>query len=577
MVNKIFTSPLTLLLGVLLLLSSCSNKEKLVEKPQQKSRGSAFDLAFFEAQRAKAVGDEEKAYLGFRQCLEINPKSSVVHYELSRIEFLQNKTELAIESINQAVDLEEDNRWYRAARAEYLMNAGELEAALKDHIWVCDQDNATVDEFYALINNFIYLQKNQEAIATYTRMENRFGHSTETSLQKLDLLGKISDGSAVLEELNLLIEKSPKESLWMEKKVEVLQLMGRGDEAFALLEKLAEEKPNQGSLHLHLATFYERQGKHDKAIKSLELGLGSVDTDFRVKQDVLLSIFPPAYLKTSSKEEISNLLSILIEKHESEAAAHTLAGDYATRMGVYEEAQRHYFKALELDPSVYDLWMQLCSIDIELRDWVSLKAHSAETLLSFPNQAQSYLWKGIAEQQLNEHENAIKTLKSGEVLVFGDVILSAQFASALGESHHQLKNYDDSDKWFEKALSLNGNDPGVLNNYAYYLSLRKAHLDRAKEYGLRANELSPSNGTYEDTYAWVLFQRGEFEEAKKWIEQAVAHGGSQDGVVIEHYGDILFHLGETDEALKKWKEAQSLGNEDPTLNKKISDRTYYAE
>lgn len=577
MVNKIFTSPLTLLVSVFLLLSSCSSKEKLVEQPQQKSRGSAFDLAFFEAQRAKAVGDEEKAYLGFRQCLEINPKSSVVHYELSRIEFLQNKTELAIESINKAVDLEDENRWYRAARAEYLMNSGELEEALKDHIWICDQDNATVDEFYALINNYIYLKKNQEAIATYTRMENRFGHSTETSLQKLDLLGKISDGNAVLEELNLLIEKSPKETLWMEKKVEVLQLMGRGDEAFALLEKLAEEKPNQGSLHLQLATFYERQGKHNKAIQSLEQGLGSVDTDFRVKQDVLLSIFPPAYLKTSSKEEISNLLSILIEKHESEASAHTLAGDYATRMGVYEEAQSHYAKALELDPSVYDLWIQLCSIDIELRDWFSLKAHSAETLLSFPNQAQSYLWKGIAEQQLNEHENAVRTLKSGEVLVFGDVILSAQFASALGESHHQLKNYDDSDKWFEKALSLNGNDPGVLNNYAYYLSLRKAHLDRAKEYGLRANELSPSNGTYEDTYAWVLFQRGEFEEAKNWIERAVEHGGSQDGVVIEHYGDILFHLGETDEALNKWKEAQSLGNEDPTLKKKISDRTYYAE
>ncbi len=577
MANNYFTSPLALLLGVFLLLSSCSSKEKLVDGDQQKSTGSAFDLAFFEAQRAKALGDEENAYLSFRKCLDINPKSGVVHYELSRIEFLQNKTELAIESINKAVDLEEDNRWYRSARAEYLMNSGELEEALKDHLWVSEQDNATVDEYYALINNYIYLQRHQEAIATYTRMENRFGHSTETSLQKLDLLAKISNGNAVLEELDQLIQKAPKETLWKEKKVEVLQLMGRSDEAFALLEGLAKEQPQRGSIHLQLATFYERQGNHTQAIQSLEKGLGSSDTDFSMKQDVLLSIFPPAYLKTSAQEEIGNLLSLLIENHSSEAAAHTLAGDYTTRMGNYNAAQGHYANALALDPSKYELWMQLCSIDIELRDWESLKVHSSETLLLFPNQAQSYLWKGIAEQQLNDHEAATKTLKSGEVLVFGDVLLSAQFASALGESYHHLKSYSDSDKWFEKALALNGNDPGVLNNYAYYLSLRKEHLDRAKEYGLRANELSPSNGTYEDTYAWVLFQRGEFEEAKKWIERAIAHGGNQDGVVVEHYGDILFHVGQPEEALIQWKEARSLGNESVTLNKKISDRTYHAE
>ena len=61
-------------------------------------------------------------------------------------------------------------------------------------------------------------------------------------------------------------------------------------------------------------------------------------------------------------------------------------------------------------------------------------------------------------------------------------------------------------------------------------------------------ELEPTNSTYLDTYAWVLFKRGRFFEAKYIIERAIDNGGNTSDVIVEHYGDILFKNGDVEGA-----------------------------
>jgi tetratricopeptide (TPR) repeat protein len=80
-------------------------------------------------------------------------------------------------------------------------------------------------------------------------------------------------------------------------------------------------------------------------------------------------------------------------------------------------------------------------------------------------------------------------------------------------------------------------------------------LDKAEEMISNVIQLEPSNATYLDTYAWVLFKRGKYMEALFIIEQAIENGGDTMGVVLEHYGDILYKVGNKEEALKYWKMA----------------------
>jgi len=115
----------------------------------------------------------------------------------------------------------------------------------------------------------------------------------------------------------------------------------------------------------------------------------------------------------------------------------------------------------------------------------------------------------------------------------------------------------------------------VLNNYAYYLSLRNEKLDKAELMSRKAVELDPGNGSNMDTYGWVLYKEGKYEDAKEWIGKAMENGEDTSAVVLEHYGDVMWQLGDKKEAQKYWEKAQKAGKGSEFLEKKVRDKMLY--
>ena len=170
-----------------------------------------------------------------------------------------------------------------------------------------------------------------------------------------------------------------------------------------------------------------------------------------------------------------------------------------------------------------------------------------------------------------QFDKSKEALESGIGFVFDNPSLYSEFQSSLADTYHSLELFSKSDSLYEQILLQNPNNIIVLNNYSYYLSLRKYNLERAKEMSKRCNDLEPDNGTYQDTYAWVLYCLEDYRSALEWIKKAFKNGSDKSPVVVEHYGDILFRLGYTQEALEKWLLAKSLGSESIILENKISN------
>ena len=84
----------------------------------------------------------------------------------------------------------------------------------------------------------------------------------------------------------------------------------------------------------------------------------------------------------------------------------------------------------------------------------------------------------------------------------------------------------------------------------------------------------PENPIFLDTYAWVLFTRGKYKEAKKILERAISTGKAA-APHFEHYGDVLYKLGDVDGAVDQWEKARGLNANSETLNKKIANRKIY--
>mgnify|MGYP001444192622 FL=1 len=207
----------------------------------------------------------------------------------------------------------------------------------------------------------------------------------------------------------------------------------------------------------------------------------------------------------------------------------------------------------------------------ETNDQEKLIDYGQRAVNLFPNQPTVYLLYALGLSSDKQYEEAIEYLELGKDLVLENNALKSQFYSSLGDSYHELGEHAESDKNYEKALSLDPNNVYVLNNYSYYLSLRKDSLEKAKTMSKRSNDLAPGQPSFLDTYAWILYQLGEFEEANEWIDKALKADGERSGVLLEHKGDILFQLENKEQAMDYWKRAEAAGDASENIKKKIEE------
>lgn len=83
----------------------------------------------------------------------------------------------------------------------------------------------------------------------------------------------------------------------------------------------------------------------------------------------------------------------------------------------------------------------------------------------------------------------------------------------------------------------------------------------------------PNNGTYLDTYAWVLFKLGRYTEAADYINRTISQTGGVSEVEYEHAGDIYYMLKEKEAAVAYWElakmRAEAAGKDTTDLDRKI--------
>ena len=104
---------------------------------------------------------------------------------------------------------------------------------------------------------------------------------------------------------------------------------------------------------------------------------------------------------------------------------------------------------------------------------------------------------------------------------------------------------------------------GAAKCLADFLALAERDLERALAMAERAISLEQGNSTYLDTYAWILYRLGRYDEAKKAMQQALSLDRSESPTLQFHYGDILAARGEYFMAEIYWRKALEGGYENP--------------
>jgi Tfp pilus assembly protein PilF len=115
----------------------------------------------------------------------------------------------------------------------------------------------------------------------------------------------------------------------------------------------------------------------------------------------------------------------------------------------------------------------------------------------------------------------------------------------------------------------------VLNNYAYYLSLRNEKLDKAEAMSAKSLKLDPTNAANMDTYGWILYKLGKYPEAAEWVQKAIDATAEADPDLLEHLGDIYYKSGDKVKALQLWQNALKVGKGTDFLEQKVKEGILY--
>lgn len=542
------------------------------------------EFYFTEGEKFFILEDYAKAMVYYQRALDINPDNGTIHYKMAEVLAKSNKQEdllKASSSIEQALKLDQENKYFYLLAATVYNSLGRFEKAAQAYETMMDKIPGTEEYLYEVAAVYQYSGQAEEAMKAYNRAEEVFGVSEVSAIQKLKLnleAGKTAEGLAEGEKL---MKAFPDEERYLMAFTEIISKKGMREQAVAYLEEFVSKNPASGNVKMLLAGFYRDTGQEEKA-RPLLLSLFE-DRNIELSSKLIVLGAYNAELNNNKSKKIADpskeafalsLYEKLKSTYPGDPGVHVVGGDLFLCTGKNREAQAEYLKAVESGAVNFEVYENLLFLEVRLEQWDQAIKHAEQALEMYPNQGMIHYFNGFANLRKRQYDEAIFAFEQAKRLSSSNPQLTGEINSQLGEAYNAKKDYARSDKAYEDALAINPNNATVLNNYSYYLALRKENLDKAEKMSAMLIKNHPENPTFLDTYAWVLFIREKYKDARKIIERAISTGKAT-ATHFEHYGDILYKLGDIDGAVRQWEKARGLNANSETLNKKIANRKIY--
>lgn len=531
-----------------------------------------FDVHFYEAERLKQIERWHEALKNFETCFKIDPKNATVVFEIGRIYKKMGKPTEALDNLEKAYKLDKQNTWIALELAGYCKELGMFDKAISIYENLAKASPENLNHHYELAQLYFGQGRLKDCLTQLNLIEKTVGINEELSAQKKDIYLMLNDLDGAERELQKLCDADPDN-------IEFLGILAQfyvGNDmpemAIACYTKMIDIDPTDPRAHLDLANIYRQQDEWAKSYENLKIAIASPTLPVDNKIQVLYSFFQLSDRDTTMANMGYELLEISIAATPNEPKLYAMLADYLGREGKLAESRNNLRKATRLGANQIQIWTQILLLDAELNQNDSLAADGEVFIELYPNQPMGYLMGGTGYLFLHMYQNGIELLEAGLDFVLDNPELEEQFYISLADGYHRLNNHKKSDDYFNKALEINPRNPTVLNNYAFYLSVRGVQLDKALEMTETCNRMVPNNGVFLDTYAWVLYQTGNYTLALEKIESALKFGGAESGEVLDHYGDILFKLGRIDAAVEQWTRAAGKKDAPQGVAKKIKDR-----
>lgn len=576
-------------LFILFLFTSCSASQK-VSKQTEKSQNEATDRLspeerrkynyyFLEGVRLKEKEDFAAAFEMYEHCLAIDPDAPAALYEISQFYLFLKQPERALVALEKAVREAPDNFWYKQTLAAYHQSRGDFKKAITVYEDMATQFTAKQEPLMILVGLYGQTRDYPHAINALDRLEERAGKSEQISMEKFQLYLTMNDYKQAFKEIENLAKEYPNDMRYMSILGDVYLNNGKTKEAYDTYRKVLSQEPDNMMAMLSLASYYDKTGQKDLYRQQLDSVLLNKKVDSDTKLGIMQQLVIQSEQTDKDSTKIISIFDSILAQQQDDAQLAMLYAQYLSIKNMEKESIPVLNKILEIDPENVPARLQLLSFAFRNNNLEEAVKICEQALQYSPETLEFYFYMGGAYYQQDRKDEALAAYKRGteQITSNSNKALASDLFSMTGDIYHAKEKRNEAYAAYDSALVYNPDNISTLNNYAYYLSVERKDLDRAEEMSFKTVKAEPENGTFLDTYAWILFEKGKYTEAKLYIDNAMKKEGSQSDVIVEHCGDIYYMNDEKEEALKYWQKALELGSKSEILKKKIAQKKYIAE
>lgn len=562
---------------VLLVLSQCIQAQ------------TRMDYFLMEAGKYRMRQDWSQAMMLYRHALDINPDSPEALFQLGRMSFYIREDSIGESCMLRAIGIDSTNTSYMESLAAIYLRTNRAEQALPLLEKMSVLEPRRTDVLSHLATYYGETGRLEDAIKTLDRWETLEGRIPQLSYEKYSLYNQLGDSVSAFGELEALCNEFPSDMTHRVRMGYQYQLHGNLKKALQIYDEVRSSEPHNPQLQIAMMEYYEAQGHKERADAMRDSMMFDVQADKALRYGLLQNYIQGLAGNPKADSLVADRFDRLFAIDSTDVE---IMGIYASWLTYFEKPDSVICpvmqRLLKVAPDNEMATQWLLQYFAQKQEFTSLEEICRRGTNYHPDNLAYHYFLGMTFSELGREQDALDAWQKGLKLrkpKTSPVLISNVF-TASGDMYFKMNRVRESFCAYDSALVYNKDNVLALNNYAYFLSLRKESLDKAEQMSYRTIKAEPDNITYLDTYAWILFMRGEYAEAAHYMDRVVSPDSTAAALladsristaVLEHAGDIAWFNGDAGRACYLWELAVRRGDDEvtATLQKKSRKRKYF--
>ena len=566
----------------ILMLCGCTSVKKASQRQPDRPRLSyndeqRFKYFYLEAVNQQNLGNYDAAFDLYRHCLDIDPNAAEVYFALSAYyaELDADSTSLAL--MQKAVDLDSDNDIYLERLGITHINANQFSEAAQCYEQLFQRDKSRSDALGVLLQLYNQQRDYDKMIVTLNRMEQVDGSSEQITLSKMRVYAMLGDKDRELKELQQLAEKHPNDLNYRVMMGNWLLQNSRADEALEAYQHVLATEPDNQAAQVSMLDYYRAVGEDSLANVQQERLLVNPKTSLDTKISLMRQVVAENEQNGGDSTQVIAVFQRILDEPQHDSDMLELYAAYMQLKKMPQDSINQVWReALRLTPDNAGVRLQLAQAlwaDEAYGDVAQLCEEGTEYN---PDEIGFYYFLGLSYLQKDDGDATLDAMRRGVSQIDEDSNpdIVSDFYAIMGDVLHRKGLDQEAFAAYDSCLQYKPDNYGCLNNYAYYLSLRNEDLQKAEQMSYRTIKAEPTNATFLDTYAWILFQQERYTEAAIYMEQVLQNDSVPSVDVLEHAGDVYAKTEQMDKAVDYWQRAVDAGGDSKVLIRKIKLRKY---